>query len=63
MLAREVRKRKPGMKVLLTTGYAESSLERTDLGGSEFDVIPKPYMPGDLARKVRMVLVGPTGVS
>ncbi len=63
MLAREVRKRKPRMKVLLTTGYAENSLERTDLGGSEFEVISKPYMPGDLARKVRMVLDGPTGVS
>lgn len=63
MLAREVKRRQPRIKVLLTTGYAENSIERTDLGGSEFDVISKPYMPGDLARKVRMTLDGPTGVA
>ena len=50
------------LKVLLTTGYAESSLERTDAGGSEFDVISKPYVPNELARKVRQVIDGPTGV-
>ena len=62
MLAREARRRKPDLKVLLTTGYAESSLERTDAGGSEFDVISKPYVPNELARKVRQVIDGPTGV-
>ncbi|MBA1203190.1 PAS domain-containing protein [Pseudomonas capeferrum] len=62
MLAREARRRKPDLKVLLTTGYAESSLERTDAGGSEFDVIAKPYVPSDLVRKVRQVIEGPTGV-
>jgi len=63
MLAREVRRRYPKMKILLTTGYAENSLERTDLGGSEFEVISKPCMPHDLARKVRQVLDGPNGVA
>lgn len=63
MLAREVKRRLPRMKVLLTTGYAESSIERTDAGGSEFDVIAKPYLPIDLARKIRLVLDGPNGVS
>jgi len=62
MLAREARRRKPGLRVLLTTGYSESSLERTDAGGSEFDVISKPYVPTDLIRKVRQVIEGPTGV-
>ncbi|TRX74145.1 histidine kinase famiy protein [Pseudomonas mangiferae] len=62
MLAREARRRRPQLKVLLTTGYAENSIERTDLGGSEFDTISKPYMPADLAKKVRIVLDGPTGV-
>ena len=62
MLAREARRRKPGLRVLLTTGYSENSLERTDAGGSEFDVISKPYVPSDLARKVRQVIEGPTGV-
>ncbi|TFF14331.1 PAS domain-containing protein [Pseudomonas sp. BCA14] len=62
MLAREVRRRMPSTKVLLTTGYAENSIERTDVGGSEFEVISKPYLPHDLARKVRQILDSPGGV-
>lgn len=63
MLAREVKRLHPGMKILLTTGYAENSLERTDIGGSEFEVISKPYIPNDLARKIRRVLDGPNGIA
>jgi PAS domain S-box-containing protein len=62
ILAREARRRQPRLKVLLTTGYAEASLERTDAGGREFEVIAKPYGRLELVRKVRMVLEGPTGV-
>lgn len=61
-LAREARKRQPRLKVLLTTGYAEASLERSDLGGSEFEVINKPYRRLELARRIRLILDGPTGV-
>lgn len=63
MLAREAKRFYPTLKVLLTTGYSENSLERTDAGGNEFDVISKPYVPTDLAKKVRQVLEGPNGVS
>ncbi|TGD99341.1 hybrid sensor histidine kinase/response regulator [Methylobacterium nonmethylotrophicum] len=63
MLAREARRRQPRLKVLLTTGYAEASLERTDAGGSEFEIINKPYRRMELARRVRALLDGPTGVS
>jgi Response regulator containing CheY-like receiver, AAA-type ATPase, and DNA-binding domains len=62
-LAREARRRHPKMKALLTTGYVEASLERTDAGGWEFDVLNKPYGRLDLARKVRVILDGPTGAS
>ena len=62
-LAREAKRRRPGLRVLLTSGYVEASLERTDAGGSEFDVLNKPYGRTDLARKVRVTLDGPTGVS
>lgn len=61
-LARETRKRIPRVKVLLTTGFAEASLERKDAGGSEFDIISKPYTRLELVRKIRLVLDGPTGV-
>ncbi|NEU13092.1 PAS domain-containing protein [Methylobacterium sp. BTF04] len=58
VLAREARKRRPDLKVLLTTGYAEASLERTDTGGPEFDLLNKPYRRTDLIRRVRAVLDG-----
>ncbi|MGE6331628.1 histidine kinase famiy protein [Stenotrophomonas sp. NPDC077659] len=62
ILAREAKRRLPKMKVLLTTGYAEASLERTDAGGSEYEVLNKPFNRQQLLRKVRLVLEGPTGV-
>jgi PAS domain S-box-containing protein len=62
MLARAARERQPRIKVLLTTGYAEASLERTDAGGTEFEIINKPYKRLELARRVRRVIDGPTGV-
>jgi PAS domain S-box-containing protein len=62
MLARAARERQPKIKVLLTTGYAEASLERTDAGGVEFEMINKPYKRLELARRVRRVIDGPTGV-
>ncbi|WP_294318844.1 histidine kinase famiy protein [uncultured Sphingomonas sp.] len=61
MVAREARRLKPRLKVLLTTGYAEASIERVDARGTEFDLIGKPYKRIDLAMRVRQVLDGPTG--
>jgi PAS domain S-box-containing protein len=62
MLAREAIKRHPETKVLLTTGYADESIERTDAAGDRFDVLHKPYRQTDLARRVRIVFEGHTGV-
>jgi len=62
MLAREAIKRHPETKVLLTTGYADESIERTDAAGERFDVLHKPYRQTDLARRVRIVFEGHTGV-
>jgi len=61
MVAREGRRLRPQMKVLLTTGYAEASIERVDARGTEFDLIGKPYRRTDLATRVRQVLDGHTG--
>jgi PAS domain S-box-containing protein len=63
MLARKVRERLPRVRILLTTGYADASIERQDAGGKEFDIIHKPYGRAELARKIRIVLEGHTGVS
>jgi PAS domain S-box-containing protein len=62
MLAREVKRRRPKMRVLLTTGYAESAIERVDARGAEFDLIGKPYKRIDLVTRVRQAIDGPTGV-
>jgi CheY-like chemotaxis protein len=62
MLAREAQRLRPDIRVLLTTGYADASLERKDSNGAEFAIIHKPYQRTELARKVRVVLNGPTGV-
>ncbi|RYZ12226.1 MAG: PAS domain-containing protein [Comamonadaceae bacterium] len=62
-LAREVRLHVHGIKVLLTTGYAGSSDGRNEDEGAEFEIIKKPYRLADLARRVRMVLDGPTGTA
>ena len=62
-LAREARRRNPALRILLTTGFAEGSIERNDAGGSEFELLNKPYGRLDLARKIRVILDGPTCVS
>ncbi|MBP0443257.1 PAS domain-containing protein [Roseomonas sp. SSH11] len=62
MLAREARRHRPRIKVLLTTGYADDSINPDEVGGTEFDLIAKPYGRAELARRVRIVLDGPTGV-
>jgi PAS domain S-box-containing protein len=58
-LAREARRRRPSLKVLLTTGYAEASLERTGLPRPEFEILNKPYRRADLIRRLRAVLDAP----
>ncbi|WP_160000481.1 histidine kinase famiy protein [Roseomonas sp. 18066] len=64
MLAREARRRRPRLKVLLTTGYAEAATAAGRDGRPlEFEVIGKPYGRLELSRKVRLILDGPNGVS
>jgi len=62
VLARESRRMIPSIKILLTTGYASESIERHGADG-EFPVLDKPYRHDELARKIRIVLDGATGVS
>ena len=50
-LAAEVRRLRPGIPVLLTTGWADRA---DDHGG--LDLIGKPYRSAELTRKIRAVL-------
>jgi PAS domain S-box-containing protein len=59
MLAREARRRKPLLPVLLTTGYADMSLARSDADGSEFPILHKPYQGPDLCAAVLRALHNP----
>ena len=56
-LAREARKVRAALKVLLTSGYAEAALLGNAAGIGELgSLLSKPYRKNDLARKVREVL-------
>jgi CheY-like chemotaxis protein len=45
-LAQEIRRRRPNLPVLLTSGYAESA--RRKAGGQQVKIIPKPYRIDEL---------------
>jgi hypothetical protein len=43
-------------------GYAEASLERTDAGSTEFEIVNQSYKHLELVRRVRRIIDGPVGV-
>ena len=53
-LAREARRRRPGLKVLLTSGY--SAVSAGDDRGERFPLLTKPYRVAELAQHLRQVL-------
>lgn len=53
-LAQELVLRRPGTKVLLTSGYAESAFDRCV--GAEMGFLQKPYTPRQLSERVRKLL-------
>jgi two-component system, cell cycle sensor histidine kinase and response regulator CckA len=55
-LAERLRSTRPGLKVLLTSGYSDDTLFRHGLAAGRNDFIEKPYVPAQLALKVREVL-------
>ena len=57
-LAQELRGRKPGLKVLLTSGYSAELVGQNDLAGIGISFLPKPSAPDALARAVRNTLDG-----
>jgi len=57
-VATELRKRKPGLKMIYTSGYS-AELIGTDFKKSGIPFLAKPYLPSQLAQVVRECLDGP----
>jgi CheY-like chemotaxis protein len=51
-LAREVRQRYPGIKIILASGFPQPAMQAQGL--EEFAFVGKPYRLADLARQLRM---------
>lgn len=59
-LSREIQRVSPGTRILLTTGFDRDMVNVNAAGSLEFEMINKPYRLSDLARRIRMMLDGPT---
>ena len=57
-LAVEAQRLRPGIKVLLTSGYVANLDEGQVIGRGELPVLNKPYRRDELARSLRLVLGG-----
>ncbi|MGX7705186.1 ATP-binding protein [Methylobacterium sp. Gmos1] len=57
-LAVEAQRLRPGIKVLLTSGYVANLDEGQVIGRGELPVLSKPYRRDELARSLRLVLGG-----
>jgi signal transduction histidine kinase len=57
-LADEAVRRRPGLKVLLTTGYGGDAVMRPVRLSPGMGILPKPFSEVDLARKIRQLLDG-----
>jgi len=58
-LADEVRKRRPTVKVLFTSGYTENAIVHHGRLDPGVNLLAKPYRKSDLARKIHEVLEAP----
>ena len=57
-LADEIEKRRPGLKVLFTSGYTENAIIHHGRLDSGVLLLPKPYRKSDLASMIRTALGG-----
>ena len=58
LLAAEARRRRPGLKVLFTTGYSAAAAQHSGAAEPEAPLLGKPYTLVELGRKLRQVLEG-----
>jgi signal transduction histidine kinase len=62
-LARQGRRVRPGLKVVLTSGYNPHDLSAQDAPGPEFQLVGKPYRRAQLAEVIRSTLANPPQVA
>jgi DNA-binding NtrC family response regulator len=55
-LAREAQRRRPGIKVLYTSGYTENAIIHHGRLDEGVELLEKPFRIDSLARKMRSVL-------
>jgi len=55
-LARQASRLRPGLKVVLTSGFTPRDLSAHDVLGSEFQLVGKPYRRAQLAEVIRAAL-------
>jgi two-component system cell cycle sensor histidine kinase/response regulator CckA len=60
-LAAELKKRKPGLKVIFSSGYSSEFVGK-DFGQGDMVFLPKPYQPQQVARMVRDALGAATKI-
>ena len=58
-LADEARRRRPGLRVLYTSGYSENAIVHHGRLDTGVQLLPKPYRRADLARAIRQALGSP----
>ena len=57
-LAQEIAQRRPQLKVLFTSGYAQNAMSHHGQLDPGVLLLSKPYRRGDLARKIRLAIEG-----
>jgi CheY-like chemotaxis protein len=60
-VAARARQLRPGIKVLLTSGYAEELVHGDDLEREQLKLLRKPYRQADLVTALREVLATSAG--
>lgn len=55
-LVDRLRERRPGLRILMTSAFSESSILNREMLDGTLQLLTKPYRVEDLARQVRMIL-------
>ena len=58
-LADAARQRRPGLKVLFTSGYDAEAIVQHGRPDHGVQLLPKPYRRGELARRIRSIFDAP----